>query len=329
MNHIEKLAELCRNKTVYIQTHNFPDPDAIASAFGVQKLLQLYGIDTTLCYAGHIDKLSASKMLRMFQIEMYSYDNLQQKMQESDYIICVDSQKNAGNITDFIGREVAVIDHHPTFITADYLYEDIRITGACASIVAEYFAEAGLTPDCDTATVLLYGIKMDTMQFSRGVTPLDISMFAFLHSHIDHAKMKNIESNHMQFNDLRAYGAAIEHIKVYDTVGFSCIPFSCQDALVAAISDFILSLEEVQVSIIFSRRLDGIKFSVRSEISRVHAGELVHKTLKNIGSGGGHAGMAGGLIPESNVAVLGEHPENRIIQMFLDELENVDHSKPL
>lgn len=329
MNHIEKLAELCRNKTVYIQTHNFPDPDAIASAFGIQKLLQLYGIDTTLCYAGHIDKLSASKMLQMFQIEMYSYDDLQQQMQESDYIICVDSQKNAGNITDFIGREVAVIDHHPKFIKSDYLYEDIRTAGACASIVAEYFAEAGFTPDCDTATALLYGIKMDTMRFSRGITPLDISMFAFLHSHIDHTKMKNIESNHMQFNDLRAYGAAIEHIKVYGTVGFSYIPFPCQDALIAAISDFILALEEVQVSIIFSRRLDGIKFSVRSEISGVHAGELVHKTLKNIGSGGGHAGMAGGLIPESNVATLGEHPENRIMQMFLDELENVDYSNLL
>ena len=324
MNHIEKLAELCRNEKVYIQTHNFPDPDAIASAFGIQKLLQLYGIDATLCYAGHIDKLSVSKMLRMFQIEMYAYDDLQQQMQESDYIICVDVQKNGGNITDFIGQEVAVIDHHPTFIKSDYLYEDIRTTGACASIVAEYFSEVGLTPDCDTATVLLYGIKMDTMRFSRGVTPLDISMFAFLHPHIDQEKMKILESNNMQFNDLRAYGAAIEHIKVYDNVGFSCIPFPCQDALIATISDFILALEEVQVSVIFSRRSDGIKFSVRSEISGVHAGELIHKTLKTIGSGGGHAGMAGGLIPESNIAMLGEQPESRIIQMFLDELENMD-----
>ena len=56
MLRIEKLAELCRHKTVYIQTHNFPDPDAIASAFGLQKLLKHYGVDSTLCYAGRIDK---------------------------------------------------------------------------------------------------------------------------------------------------------------------------------------------------------------------------------------------------------------------------------
>ena len=322
MHHIEQLAELCRNKEVYIQTHNFPDPDAIASAFALQKLLRLYDIPATLCYAGRIDKLSTAKMLSLFHIEMHPYDTLRAHMQESDYIICVDSQKNAGNLTDFIGQEVAVIDHHPTFVQADYRYADLRITGACASIVAEYFAEAGLTPDRDTATALLYGIKMDTLQFSRGVTPLDIAMFAFLHPRIDQEKIRNMECNNLEFNDLRAYGAAIEHIKVYGTVGFSHIPFACPDGLIATISDFILSLEEVQVSIIFSRRADGIKFSIRSEIAEVHAGNLVHKALTGLGSGGGHAAMAGGLIPPEKVAFLGEDPENRIIQLFLETLEH-------
>lgn len=321
MHRIEKLAQLFHDKKVYIQTHNFPDPDAIASAFGLQKLLRHYGIEATLCYAGRIDKLSTAKMLQLFHIEMHSYDTLQAQMQESDCIICVDSQKNNGNLTDFIGQEVAVIDHHPTFIKTAYQYEDLRITGACASIIAEYFVEAGLTPDMDTATALLYGIKMDTHHFSRGVTPLDISMFAFLHPLIDHEKLKNMECNNLEFNDLRAYGAAIERIKVYDKVGFSCIPFSCPDALIATISDFILSLEEVQVSIIFSHRSDGIKFSVRSEIDSVHAGELIRRTLTNLGAGGGHASMAGGLIPEENVAMLGEDPENRIIQLFLEKIE--------
>lgn len=44
MNDFTKLAALCRGKHVYIQTHNFPDPDAIASAFGLQRLLALYDV---------------------------------------------------------------------------------------------------------------------------------------------------------------------------------------------------------------------------------------------------------------------------------------------
>jgi len=46
---------------------------------------------------------------------MHPCDRLLGKRTKSDYIICVDSQKNTGNITDFIGDEVACIDHHPIF----------------------------------------------------------------------------------------------------------------------------------------------------------------------------------------------------------------------
>lgn len=320
MYRTERLAKLCQNKKIYIQTHNFPDPDAIASAFGLQKLLQVYGIDSKLCYEGKIDKLSTAKMLEMFHIEITSYETLKKDMHEEDYIICVDSQKNAGNITDFIGQEVAVIDHHPVFVEPDYAYEDLRITGACASMITEYFMEANLTPDVDTATALLYGIKMDTLQFSRGVTPLDIAMFAFLHPLIDENKLTNLERNNMEFNDLKAFGAAIERIKVYDTIGFSFIPFSCPDALIATIADFILSLEEVQIAIIYACREDGFKFSVRSELADVHAGKLIHEALNKIGSGGGHASMAGGFIPKQNLEIAKDHPEEYITQLFLNTL---------
>ena len=78
-----------------------------------------------------------------------------------------------------------------------------------------------------------------------------------------------------------------------------------------------------------SRREDGIKFSVRSELADIHAGQLIHRTLQDLGSGGGHAGMAGGLIPEANVPLLGDHPEDNIIRMFLDQLDCIDCSKQL
>lgn len=113
MNDFSQLAKLCEGKHVYIQTHNFPDPDAIASAFGLQRLLELHDISSALCYDGRLDKLSASKMLEAFQIQMYAYEQLRPTLSEEDYIICVDAQKHAGNITDFVGDEVACIDHHP------------------------------------------------------------------------------------------------------------------------------------------------------------------------------------------------------------------------
>lgn len=116
MNNLNDLIALCQGHVIYIQTHNFPDPDAIASAYGLQKLLALYGVESRLCYDGRIDKLSASKMLDAFQIRMLPYEQLLSEMSEEDRIICVDSQKHSGNVTDFIGDEIACIDHHHRII---------------------------------------------------------------------------------------------------------------------------------------------------------------------------------------------------------------------
>ena len=104
MNDFNQLAAICFGKHIYIQTHNFPDPDAIASVFGLQRLLSLRGIPSTLCYDGKIDKLSASKMLEAFQIKIFPYEQLRPNMTEEDY--------EAGGSTallDAIGSTISAI----------------------------------------------------------------------------------------------------------------------------------------------------------------------------------------------------------------------------
>ena len=320
MSHVDDLIRLCQGHTVYIQTHNFPDPDAIASAYGLQELLKEYGVTSVLCYDGKIDKLSASKMLDTFRLRMLPYQSLISELRETDQIICVDTQKNAGNVTDFVGDEFACIDHHPTFVPVEYRYQDIRITGACATLVAEYYALLRKTPSRSVATALLYGLKMDTLQFTRGVTELDIRMFDFLFRYCDQELLADLERNNMEFSDLKAYGAAIESIQLYNKVGFSCIPFSCPDALIAILSDFILALIEVEVAVVFSFREDGAKLSVRSEDPRIHAGDLLHRALEGIGNGGGHAEMGGGFIPRERLEEMGQYPADAIRNLFLDAL---------
>lgn len=317
---IESLFSLCKGKKVYIQTHNFPDPDAIASAFGLQKLFEKYDIPSTICHEGLIDKLSARKMLDLCNISMLSKEQFTPDMIESDVIVLVDSQKGNGNVTDLIGDEVASIDHHPTFVKIDYKYSDLRITGACASIIAEYYKILGIEPDENVATALLYGIKMDTLQFTRGVTPFDIKMFDFLFPYISNERMSALERNNMEFDDLRAYGTAIENVNVYGRTGFTFIDYACPDSMIAIISDFILSLVEIDVAVVASERPNGIKFSIRSERDDVDAGQLANKVLSEFGNGGGHAAMAGGFAPAENIAHLGPVPFTTIQDRFLEEI---------
>lgn len=320
-----QLADLCRGHTVYIQTHNFPDPDAIASAFGLQKLLEIYDIPSTLCYEGQIDKLSSSKMLEEFPIEMVPYDQLKASMRPEDYIICVDSQKHSGYITDFVGDEVACIDHHPTSESAksvEYLYRDVQEDlGACATLIAGYYASLKLEPSPDVATALLYGLKMDTLQFTRKVTEQDIQMFQFLFPFCDEEKLNRLGQNNMELEDLKAYGAAITSMEIYGRVGFSHIPFPCPDAMIAILADFILSLVEVEVAVVSSQREDGIKISVRSEVSSIHAGNLIHDALEGVGGGGGHPPAAAGRISPDKLPLLGKSPEHFIRERFTELLK--------
>lgn len=310
------------NKHLFIQTHNFPDPDALGSAYGLSRLLEHFHVGSTLCYDGKIDSLSTKKILQEFQIEIYSKGQLRKMTAESP-IILVDSQKDAGNVTDLIGDEIACIDHHPTIMQVDYEFKDVRMTGACCTLIAEYFQKAGIAPDWQTATALLYGIKMDTNQFTRGVTELDIQMYAFLNPYIDENALRSVSSNTLEFSDLSAFGAVFQTIRIFEKVGIAYIPFSCPDALIAMISDFILTLNKVEFVIVYAKRDLDWKFSVRSENDNMDAGEIIHEALLGIGSGGGHACMAGGIIPVSVIKEMGSSADSRICELFLNTIKRI------
>lgn len=53
MTKFEELLQQINRQHVYIQTHNFPDPDAIASAYGLKRLLATRGIEASICYKGN------------------------------------------------------------------------------------------------------------------------------------------------------------------------------------------------------------------------------------------------------------------------------------
>lgn len=316
---IQALVDILQNHQVFIQTHNFPDPDAIASAFGLQVLLKNFGIESTICYQGKMEKLNTMRMLDTFQIEMKKINEIPD-MTEKSYIVTVDAQKYNKNLEDFIGDEVACIDHHPTFVQCDYQYSDIRPVGSCSSLIAEYYLESDCPIPSEVATALVYGMKMDTLDFRRGVTQFDIDIYSKLFPYIDQQTLNLLLTNTMEFSDLKAYGAAIENIYVYDNLGIAFIPFDCPDALIAMVSDFILALDIIEFSVIYAARKDGYKFSVRSEVSTLNAGQIIHHALKDIGNGGGHAAFAGGFIPIENITSLGDDVHDHIRSLLVAEL---------
>ena len=318
MTKFDELVALIGDQKVVIQTHNFPDPDAIASAYGLQYLLGTRGIKADIVYFGNFDKVTLKLMTDELGIETFNADGYNGS--EEDLVINIDGQKFNANFTDLTGHEIACIDHHPWVTEYRYDIVDHRTVGACATIIYDYFKANSVEIPGNVATALLYAIRVDTQNFTRGVTDSDIRAFADLNIIADHALMIRFDSNELEIRDLRAYGAAIQNVYVKDGVGFVHIPFDCPDRLIAMVSNFILSLNSVVLSVIYAERGGGLKFSVRSELSDFTAGDWVHLALKDIGDGGGHPTMAGGIVFPERMSVLGSDPDTVIRRRFIDAL---------
>lgn len=295
---------------VFIQTHDFPDPDAIGSACGLRRILHHFGIDAHICYRGGIHNDATLHILKEYDIPLLEASHID-GMSMADKILLVDGQKLNANMADLPGDEVACIDHHPDNEKVALAYEDIRPCGACASIVAEYFRQLEVPLDKKTATLLLYGLQMDTGNLQRGVTALDIAAFSQLFPLADGDLLQKLAGRTMREKDLRAFGTAIETITVADRLGIAFIPFACDDHLIAQIADFLLTLAEVDTAIVASLRDNGLKFSARTLLPEVHCGDLLQKCLEaEGGSGGGHPHMAGGFIPREKLPSLYEENQS-------------------
>lgn len=325
MTKLEELLKQINRKHVYIQTHNFPDPDAIASALGIQELLKHNGITSTICYKGKIDRYSTDKLRELMNIELLNVEDLGAILTEEDEVILVDAQKGNSNIIDITGDEIICIDHHPENEKFSYRFKDIRPgVGACATIVAQYFFENGIPMDRRIATTLTYGIRMDTMNLSRGVSKLDIEMIYRMFDLCDQEVIHMLQNSNLYFEDLMAYSQAISSIEVYGHVSFANAGKNCPGALVASVSDFMLALVTVEFSVVYSRNDEGIKLSVRSEKKIYDAGKITAHALEGIGGGGGHAAMAGGFVPFAGNDREAQLLISKIKERFIAEISRID-----
>lgn len=296
-DNLDLLLKCITKKHIYIQPHNYPDPDALASAKGLQVLLTHYGITSTICFSGHIDKQNTLKMIELLDIDICPVEAL--SLQEDDEIVLVDCQKGNSNVKDFTGNEIACIDHHKMQATDCYRFYDIRPVGSCSTLIAGYFFENAVPIDRKLATTLLYGLKMDTENLTRGVSNTDIDVFCYLYKHSYHDILSQLDSSKLSLQDLKAYTHAIENLWVEQRIGFANVGENLSDAIIGTLADFLLTLKEIDFMVTFSLREDGIKLSVRSALEQYNCQQIIKNVLTGFGDGGGHAHMAAGFVPVS------------------------------
>ncbi|MFO7736273.1 MAG: DHH family phosphoesterase [bacterium] len=311
----KKLISLLKKKQkVYIQTHNFPDHDAVSSAYALQYLLEKNDIDSRLIYHGEILRESLQNMIDSFKIDIRHHYNYE--ITEEDSIVIVDGSKGKSNVAELRGRVVAVIDHHEGGVPTDVPFTDIRSSyGACVTIIFGYFAALKLEPSKAVASAMLTGVNFDTHNLMRNVSEKDIEAFAMLHGVSDMEIVRSLVRNNLNIEDLPQFRYLIDNVHVRGNFAFCYFGQGINKNLLAILSDFLLTLEEIEFVALCTRVQESVHFSVRSSNAKARANNIIQKVLEGLGSGGGHADMAGGFMKDIN-----DFDEDEILNRFLGEV---------
>ena len=284
--------------TLAVVAHDNPDPDAIASAVGLQRVAEAAGTDAEVCYYGEISHQENRALVNLLEYDLRNLDP-EDDLSEFAGFALVDHSRPG--INDGLPRETevdVVIDHHPPRAPVEARFVDLRSdVGATSTLVTGYLEQLGIEPAADLATGLLYGIQTDTQGFSREVSEPDFDAAAMLVERVDSSDIQRIESPSVTAETLEIVASAIANRRVEDdvlTTGVGHI--GDRDALAQA-ADRLLEMEGVSTTLVFGYTDDVVYVSARSRGTELDLGEALRDAFGQIGSAGGHAEMAGAQIP--------------------------------
>jgi len=267
-----------------------PDPDSIASAFAVKRLLWKRVKKSVICSVGEILRLQNRAMVNLLKIPVVGIDRA--SPHTFNRFVLVDSQPDhAERLAGF--NFDAIIDHHPKGGTLKAGHIDIRPEyGATASILIEYLREAGIRPSAKLATALLYAIKTDTDNFERDASVADIEQFRYVFQYANMHVLRKIENSDLKESDLRYFQNALERRvgtkkRAYAHRGKVSSPDIC-----VQIADFFMRVYEMTWSFVSGVHENTLVIILRSDGYRKDAGKLAKRVFGSIGTAGGHRGAA-------------------------------------
>ncbi len=265
------------------------DPDAIASAMAIKRLLWRKVVSVTIANVNVIDRPDNLSMLRLLGINLIHVDQIEAA--RYNRVIMVDSQpSHHEKLTAFAPH--VIIDHHPdTGVSAPFV--DIRPQyGAVATILTEYLKSAKIKPSAKLATGLMHAIKTDTSDFQRQTLMEDLRAFQFLFKHANIALARRIEQADLRLEYLRFFKRAIENKvvrkeKLYTHLGQVPNPDIC-----VLTADFLMRIDTVDWTIVSGIADKRLIIIFRNDGLRKNAGHLVQKSFGSLGSAGGHKSAA-------------------------------------
>jgi nanoRNase/pAp phosphatase (c-di-AMP/oligoRNAs hydrolase) len=243
--------------------HDYPDPDAISSAYAHRLISAEFDIQTDVVYNGRISHQQNIALVKLLNISLQRFDEVKEDLSQYDGSVFVDNQGTACEVIvealEAAGiPPVMVIDHHDTQERLTPEFIDCRYVGATATIYANYLEHGlldlnkGQRDHLIVATALMHGIMTDTGDFIRAGVE-DLQAAAFLSQFRDSQVLLQIMSQARSKQTMEVIRRALGNRVVtesFSIAGIGYLRAEDRDAIPQA-ADFLLTEENVHTAIVY------------------------------------------------------------------------------
>lgn len=301
-------AKLPPKGPVWIFTHDYPDPDALASAGALHLLLKRqFNRHSQIVFTGVAARAENRLMAKHFRFRWMPTERVSTGRRRLTSALYVDCQPWAGNIQmPAAARPVAVFDHHSAGrrIQKDGLFVDIRPElGATASMMWEYLHACEIAPPPWLATCLCYAILTETTEFTRSFTALDRQAYLALLSRADLKMLGQIRNAPLPQPYFAKVHESIAHTRLYGRIAWTHVENVPNPEVVPEIADRLIRLERITWSFCTGLTNGQMTVSLRSSRRDSRCDRVLKKAFAGEGSSGGHDRMAAGAMDISAIPI--------------------------
>ena len=332
---IEKLKSILekhKGESQIIIIQDFPDPDALSSAWAYKLIAEQYNIRSKIFYGGilsHQENIALVKLTNL-PAQRHSVESLQ-KIDFSEYQGCVlvDSQGTNSQLYPIVEAAgvpfVAVIDHHSKQRELDAEFVDLRPqTRATATILTQYIQQGLLEFNSSNkthvqcATALMHGLRSDTNRLMQAQEE-DFLAAAYLSRFYDSQLLNAVLQSARSRRVMDVIERALRNRIIknnFSLSGVGYLRYDDRDAIPQA-ADFLVTEEDIHTAVVYGivhdedQDIELVIGSLRTTKLTLDPDEFIKEAFGRDTQGrffGGGRYMAGGF--EIPVGFLGSFNDN-------------------
>ncbi len=296
------------------------DPDAIASAMAVKRLLWRKVAGVIIANLNEVQRTDNLVLIRLIGVTMVPFKTVDPK--RYNRVVLVDAQPDHHELLAGLKPQV-IIDHHPLGERSQAPFVDIRPKyGATGSILTEYLRAAKIKPSTRLATALYFAIKTDTSDFERHTVMEDLEAFQFVFRLSNIALARRIECAEIRLDFLKYFKRALEDMTLRKGRAFVHLGPVVHPDVCVQIADFFMHTDQVKWSIVSGVHQRKLVVIFRNDGIRTDAGKLAKRAFGKWGSAGGHKSAARAEVPlEALEAETGTRDNARLGRWIIQRIE--------